>query len=90
MTHLAHHRGQITVYLRLWGQALYLTYGPTADTGGLFQNQADVIYRYASVDDLIVREREAGRCPPYPAQGRRVRRRDRIKVESLKCEVRRK
>jgi len=72
------------------GTGLYSTYGPTADTGGLFQNQAEVIYRYASVDDLIVREREAGRCPPYPAQGRRVRRRDRIKVESLKCEVRRK
>ena len=60
MTHSAHHRGQLTVYLRLWGQALYSTYGPTADTGGLFQNQAEVIYRYASVDDLIVREREGG------------------------------
>jgi uncharacterized damage-inducible protein DinB len=45
-THSAHHRGQLTVYLRLWGQALYSTYGPTADTGGLFQNGARVIYRY--------------------------------------------
>ena len=44
-THSAHHRGQLTVYLRLWGQALYSTYGPTADTGGLFQNGARVIYR---------------------------------------------
>ena len=35
-THSAHHRGQLTVYLRLWGQPLYSTYGPTADTGGLF------------------------------------------------------
>ena len=26
-THSAHHRGQLTVYLRLWGQALYSTYG---------------------------------------------------------------
>jgi len=33
-THSAHHRGQLTVYLRLWGQALYSTYGPTADTPG--------------------------------------------------------
>ena len=33
LTHSAHHRGQLTVYLRLWGEALYSTYGPTADTG---------------------------------------------------------
>ena len=46
-THSAHHRGQLTVYLRLWGQPLYSTYGPTADTGGLFQNGARVIYRDA-------------------------------------------
>jgi len=50
-THSAHHRGQLTVYLRLWGQPLYSTYGPTADTGGLFQNGARVIYRYGSADD---------------------------------------
>ena len=54
--HSAHHRGQLTVYLRLWGQALYSTYGPTADTGGLFQNQAQVVYRYASIDELIAAE----------------------------------
>ncbi len=47
-THSAHHRGQLTVYLRLWGQAFYSTYGPTADTGGLFQNGARVIYRYGA------------------------------------------
>lgn len=51
-THSAHHRGQLTVYLRLWGQALYSTYGPTADTGGLFQNGARVIYRYGAPDDV--------------------------------------
>ena len=43
-THSAHHRGQLMVYLRLWGHAVYSTYGPTADTGGLFQNGARVIY----------------------------------------------
>jgi len=43
-THSAHHRGQLTTYLRLWGLPLYSTYGPTADTGGLFQNGARVIY----------------------------------------------
>jgi uncharacterized damage-inducible protein DinB len=56
LTHSAHHRGQLTVYLRLWGRALYSTYGPTADTGGLFQNGAQVIYRFASVDDLLAIE----------------------------------
>ena len=59
-THSAHHRGQLTVYLRVWGQALYSTYGPTADTGGLFQNQARVVYRYASIEDLVERERSGG------------------------------
>lgn len=53
-THSAHHRGQLTVYLRLWGQALYSTYGPTADTGGLFQNGARVIYRYGRPDDVAL------------------------------------
>ena len=68
-THSAHHRGQLTVYLRTWGQALYSTYGPTADTGGLFQNQAQVIYRYASIDDLIERERRGGEWPRLPGPG---------------------
>ena len=44
IAHSAHHRGQLTVYLRLWGQPLYSTYGPTADTGGLAANGARVIY----------------------------------------------
>ena len=69
LTHSAHHRGQLTVYLRLWGQSLYSTYGPTADTGGLFQNQAQVVYRYASIDELIERERAGGDRPPLPGPG---------------------
>jgi uncharacterized damage-inducible protein DinB len=44
IAHSAHHRGQLTVYLRLWGAPLYSTYGPTADTGGLAINDARVIY----------------------------------------------
>ena len=47
IAHSAHHRGQLTVYLRLWGEALYSTYGPTADTGGLAVNGAVVIYSSA-------------------------------------------
>jgi uncharacterized damage-inducible protein DinB len=69
LTHSAHHRGQLTVYLRLWGQSLYSTYGPTADTGGLLQNQAQVVYRYASIDELIERERAGGDMPPLPGPG---------------------
>src|SRR5215471_10181438 len=44
IAHSAHHRGQLTVYLRVWGQSLYSAYGPTADTGGLAVNGARVIY----------------------------------------------
>lgn len=69
MTHSAHHRGQLTVYLRLWGQSLYSTYGPTADTGGLFQNNAQVIYRYGSVEDLIDGEAHGGNGPRLPGPG---------------------
>ena len=69
LTHSAHHRGQLTVYLRMWGQALYSTYGPTADTGGLFQDKAPVIYRYASIDDLLEQEASGGENPPLPGPG---------------------
>lgn len=69
-THSAHHRGQLTSYLRLWGQPLYSTYGPTADTGGLFQNGARVIYRYPSVDELLAHEAEGGgSAPALPEPG---------------------
>ena len=70
-THSAHHRGQLTVYLRLWGQPLYSTYGPTADTGGLFQNGAAVIYRYDSIEQLLEREAEGGRGPALPGPGQK-------------------
>lgn len=69
LTHSAHHRGQLTAYLRVWGQPLYSTYGPTADTGGLFQNKAEVIYRYESVDDLLAGEAAGGRQPALPGPG---------------------
>jgi hypothetical protein len=66
IAHSAHHRGQLTVYLRLFGQPLYSTYGPTADTGGLFQNHAPTMYRYASIDELLERESAGGDWPPLP------------------------
>jgi uncharacterized damage-inducible protein DinB len=68
-THSAHHRGQLTSYLRSWGQSLYSTYGPTADTGGLAKNGAEVVYRYSSVEDLLEGEAHGGETAPLPGTG---------------------
>jgi uncharacterized damage-inducible protein DinB len=62
LTHSAHHRAQLTVYLRLLGRPVYSTYGPSADTGGLPVNKAPTIYRYANIDDLL-REAEPADLP---------------------------
>ena len=69
IAHSSHHRGQLTTYLRLWGCDLYSTYGPTADTGGLPKNGARVIYRYASIEDLLDGERQGRPLPPLPGAG---------------------
>jgi len=68
-THSAHHRGQLIAYLRSWGQPLYSTYGPTADTGGLAKNGASVVYRYGSVEELLDGESRGGIEPPLPGTG---------------------
>lgn len=71
IAHSAHHRGQLTAYLRLLGRSLYSTYGPTADTGGLFQNGAPVVYRYESIPQLLESEAAGdGIWPPLPGTGR--------------------
>ena len=69
LTHTAHHRGQLTTLLRLLGTPLYSTYGPTADTGGLFLRAAPTQYRYGSIDELLVEEGQGGRWPPLPGPG---------------------
>jgi len=69
IAHTAHHRGQLTAYLRLLGHDLFSTYGPTADTGGLFQNQAQVIYRYPGVDQLLEGEAAGSPAAPLPGPG---------------------
>jgi uncharacterized damage-inducible protein DinB len=70
IAHSAHHRGQLTAYLRMLGQPLYSTYGPTADTGGLFQQGAPVIYRYRSVDQVLAAARNGeDELPPLPGPG---------------------
>jgi uncharacterized damage-inducible protein DinB len=69
IAHSAHHRGQLTTYLRLLDRSLYSTYGPTADTGGLFQNNAPVIYRYPDLEHLLEAEARGGESPPLPGPG---------------------
>lgn len=69
IAHTAHHRGQLTTYLRTLGRSLYSTYGPTADTGGLPANGAQVLYRYPSVAALLDGEHSGGRWPPLPGPG---------------------
>jgi hypothetical protein len=60
IAHTAHHRGQQTMLLRMLGRDIYSTYGPTADTGGLQQNNALTIYPYPDVDTLIKEEIAGG------------------------------
>jgi uncharacterized damage-inducible protein DinB len=67
LTHTSHHRGQQMAMLRMLGRDLHSNYGPTADTGGLMQNQAPTIYAYASLDALLEAENRGGAKSPLPA-----------------------
>lgn len=69
LTHSAHHRGQLNAYIRLWGQPLYSTYGPTADTGGLPASGATVIYLAPTVEELLRDVAEGGEPPVLPGPG---------------------
>lgn len=69
IAHSAHHRGQLTVLLRLLGRPVYSTYGPSADTGGLFLNHAPTVYRYDSIARLLDAESRGGDWPPLPGPG---------------------
>jgi len=59
----------MTVLLRLLGRPIYSTYGPTADTGGLFASHAPTVYRYRSVDELLAAEADGGAWPALPGPG---------------------
>ena len=72
IAHTAHHRGQLTIYLRLLGKELYSTYGPTADTGGLMQNHAPTIYAYPSIDALLSGENRGGAKSPLPGAAGKI------------------
>jgi uncharacterized damage-inducible protein DinB len=67
LTHTSHHRGQQMAMLRMLGRSLHSNYGPTADTGGLMQNQAPTIYAYPSVEALLAGEHGSGAKTPLPA-----------------------
>jgi hypothetical protein len=69
IAHTAHHRGQQTAMLRMLNCDLHSTYGPTADTGGLMQNHAPVIYAYPDVEALLEGERGGGRKAKLPGAG---------------------
>lgn len=69
IAHTAHHRGQQSAMLRMLGRDVYSTYGPTADTGGLFQHQAPTIYPYADEESLLSGEAFGGRKAWLPGTG---------------------
>jgi uncharacterized damage-inducible protein DinB len=71
LNHSAHHRGQMTVLLRLLGRPIYSTYGPSADTGGLFLDHAPTVYRYDSVEALLAAETTGGAWPTLPGPGKK-------------------
>lgn len=66
MTHTSHHRGQLMAMLRMLGHDVHSNYGPTADTGGLMQNQAPTIYAYPSLDALFKGEAAGGAKAALP------------------------
>jgi hypothetical protein len=52
--------GQQMAIHRVLGRELHSNYGPTADTGGLVQNQTPTIYAYASLDAVLIEETRGG------------------------------
>jgi uncharacterized damage-inducible protein DinB len=56
IAHTAHHRGQQMALLRMFNHDVHSNYGPTADTGGLMQNNAPVVYAYPNLDTILAEE----------------------------------
>jgi len=69
IAHTSHHRGQQSAMVRMLGRGLHSNYGPTADTGGLMQNQAPVIYAYPDIDTLLEEEAGERKKAPLPGPG---------------------
>jgi len=62
IAHTSHHRGQQMAMLRMLGHDVYSNYGPTADTGGLAANGAQVIYAYED-EAALMNERTKAELP---------------------------
>ena len=71
IAHTAHHRGQQIAMLRMLGHSLHSNYGPTADTGGLMQNQAPTIYAYPNLNAMLAGESAGGAKSPLPGTGKK-------------------
>jgi uncharacterized damage-inducible protein DinB len=69
LTHTSHHRGQLMAMLRMLGREIHSNYGPTADTGGLAQNNARTIYAYSNLESLLEGESSGGTKTPLPGLG---------------------
>ena len=69
IAHTAHHRGEQTTILRILGRDVYSVYGPSADTGGLPQNNAKTIYAYPDITSLIEGESKGGKKARLPGPG---------------------
>lgn len=69
IAHTSHHRGQQMAMLRMLNRRVHSNYGPTADTGGLMQDQAPVIYAYPDVDTLLREESGSRRKRSLPGPG---------------------
>ncbi len=57
--------------LRTVNRDVHSNYGPTADTGGLMQNHAPVIYVYRDVETLLREESSWRAKTPLPGPGNR-------------------
>jgi uncharacterized damage-inducible protein DinB len=69
IAHTAHHRGEQTALLRMFGRDVYSVYGPSADSGGLPQNNAQTIYAYRDIKSLIEGESKGGSKASLPEPG---------------------
>ena len=69
IAHTAHHRGEQTAILRMLGRNVHSVYGPSADSGGLPQNNAKTIYAYPDIKSLIEGESKGGLKARLPGPG---------------------
>lgn len=72
IAHTAHHRGQQMALLRMFNRDVHSNYGPTADTGGLMQNNTPVIYAYKDLGSILEEERGLRRKAALPGPGEKA------------------